>query len=120
MKQKKVTGTIDSAYGTKLATSLKYETVADQFENVAEVKAANEWPKDDTVVTMVNARKVAAKRQEAIKATLDAAGIVAPTLEDISVAIRETAKILLAQKKAATQEEAEAKARLILGVEDSE
>lgn len=113
---KKVEGTIEQAYGNKLDKVLSYSIDVNQFETAEEVRSAGEWPNDKQIVSMVNQRVIAAKRQEAIKATLDTAGIKAPTLEDPNEAVKATAKILLAQKKAATQEEAETMARAILGL----
>jgi hypothetical protein len=84
---------------------------------VAEAKASSDWLKDDEIVDVINARKVAAKRQELIKGKLEAAGVKAPTLEDDSVAIAMTVKTLMARKLCATVEEAEARARQILGID---
>jgi len=95
---------------------IPYSGSVDAYETVAEAKSANDWLKDEEILDAINARRVAAKRQELIKGKLDAAGIKAPTLEDDSVAIAATAKVLLARKMAATQEEAEAKAKEILGL----
>ena len=118
MKSKIVEGVIDNAYGNKLATQLKYRVEVEIFETVEEVRAKGEWPNDKTIVSMVNQRVIAAKRQEAIKAQLDNAGIKPPTLEDPNEAVRATAKILIAQKKASTQEQAEALARTLLGLDE--
>ncbi len=126
MTNKDITGKIETAYGKSITeykdkdgnalSAINYTISVPQFETAEEVRGAGEWPKDSEVVSMVNARKVAAKRQEAIKENLDTAGVKAPTLEDDSVAIAATAKILLARKKAATQEEAEVMAREVLGL----
>lgn len=117
MTKKTVQGEIENAYNNKLETKLSYSGDVEQFSNIEEVRAAGEWPNDKTVLSMVNQRKVAAKRQELIKSALDAAGIKAPTLEDVGEAVKAQAKILLARKLAATEEEAIAKAKEILGVE---
>ena len=118
MKTKIVKGTIESAYKKPVSPALNYSGETQIYVDVAEVKAANAWPNDKQVVKLVNRMEVAKKRAELIKATLDAAGYKAPTLEDDAEAIRATAKVLMARKKAATQAEAEAMAREILGIAD--
>lgn len=120
MKTKTVKGEINTAYEKPVVPALSYSGEARQFENADEIRQAGAWPNDVAIVKMVNAKEVAKKRAELIKTTLTTAGYEAPTLEDDSVAIKETAKILLARKQASTQEEAEAKARIILGITEDE
>ncbi len=116
MTEKEVKGTIETAYEKPVSPALTYSGKARQFTTADEIRSAGSWPNDASIVKMVNAKEVAKKRAELIKSTLDAAGYKAPTLEDDSEAIKATAKVLMARKKAATQEEAEAMARQILGI----
>lgn len=126
MVKKTVEGTIETAYKKAISsytgadgqplTPIAYKDEVDQYETVEEAKSKNDWLKDEEILSVVNARAVAAKRQELIKGALDAAGIKAPTLEDSDVAVSAMAKVLLARKKAATQEEAIAQAKEILGL----
>lgn len=117
---KRVEGKVQEMWGQKFEPALPYSIDAPQYDNAAEVRAAGIWPDEATITTMVNARVVAKKRAEAIKNTLKAAGVVKPGLENDAVAIAQTAKTLLARKKAATQEEAEKMAREILGIGDDD
>lgn len=116
MTKETVKGNIESAYGKPLSEygkdKLTYEGEVDLFENVEEVKEAGEWPSNAEVVKLVNQRRVASKRQGFIKASLDAAGIKAPTLEDKGTAINAMVKVLVAQGK--TEEAARALAEQIL------
>jgi hypothetical protein len=114
--EKPVKGRIDNQWDKPIVPALTYSGMAKQFATIEEVKLAGAWPNEKSILKMVNAKEVAKKRAELIKAALDAAGIKAPTLEDDSEAIKATAKVLMARKKAETQEEAEAMAREILGI----
>ena len=105
MKTKEVSGTMENAYGEKLATKIDYKGLAEVYETPAEVKEKGDWPKDSDIVGFVNDRIIASKRQEFMKAALDAAGIKKPTLEDPKVQFSQIVKAL----QAAGKDEATAK-----------
>jgi hypothetical protein len=116
MKREKFSGTIEQAYGKPLATAISYEAEYDLFENISEVRSANEYPSDSDVVKFLNAQKKANARQKATVAALDAAGIVKPTLEnDSQFRLREMVKILVAAGK--SEDEARTLASATLGIE---
>lgn len=126
MTEKTVKGDISTAYEKPLSEytlpdgskveKLSYSGTARQFSSEEEIRNAGVWPNPSAIVKMVNAKEVAKKRAELIKATLDAAGIKAPTLADDSEAIKATAKVLLARKMAADWDSAVAQAKEILGI----
>ena len=116
MTEKTVKGTITTAYEKPVSPALSYSVQVKQYETADEIRTAGEWPNDKAIVNMVNAKEVAAARASAIKTQLEAAGIKAPTLEDADEAVKATAKVLLARKLAATEEEAIEKAKEILGL----
>jgi hypothetical protein len=117
MKTEKFEGKIENAYGKPLASALSYEASYDAFDGIDELRAANEFPKDSEIVDFVNAKRKANARQKAMTATLDAAGIVKPTLEnDDQFKLREMVKVLTAGGKK-TEAEARQIASTVLGIE---
>lgn len=82
MKQEKLSGVIENAYGKKLDTPIKYEGSFEAFENGPELRAANEMPSDDEAVSFRNQQRRAAARQRLMQEALDKAGITKPTLEN--------------------------------------
>jgi hypothetical protein len=115
MKTESFEGTISSAYGNPINPALTFSGTYDHLENLSEVPAGERLTPDEEL-TVINNKRKASKRQSAMQSALDAAGIKKPTLEDSAVQIREMAKILLAAKKVATQDEAESKAKELLGL----
>lgn len=116
MKVVKFSGTLESAYGKALPTPLAYDAEFSLYENPAELRAAGGWPNDATIVKFVNAQAKANARQKATVATLEAAGIVKPTIEnDDQMKLREMAKILVAAGK--SDDEARNIASVTLGIE---
>lgn len=81
MKTETLAGTIESAYGSKLPKSVSYSGSFEAYENVGEVKSANDMPSDDEVVSFRNTQRRNNRRQKLMQDALDAAGIVRPTLE---------------------------------------
>jgi hypothetical protein len=94
MKTEKVSGNIETAYGQTLKTPVKYEGVADLYETPDEVRAANDWPSNDEIVSFVNRNRVQNQRAKLMKSALDAAGILKPTLEDPREQFKQMVKIL--------------------------
>ncbi|MGV1006918.1 MAG: hypothetical protein ACOYEV_19630 [Candidatus Nanopelagicales bacterium] len=114
MKSETYKGTISQAYGQTLSKSIEFNGSYDAFENIEEVKAKNEFPSDDEIVSFVNARNKANARQKSMTAALDAAGIQKPTLEnDADLRLKTMVKTLVASGK--SQEEAESLAKTLLG-----
>ncbi len=112
MKQETFKGTIESAYGETLATPLKFEGSFDAFESIDEVKTANDFPSNDEILKFVNDKRKASKRQAAMTATLEAAGIAKPTLEDPKVQYTQMVKILVTNGKSEVEAKAIASAAL--------
>jgi hypothetical protein len=113
MKTEKLTGTMETAYGKKLDTPIKYEGTFEAYENVGEVKAANDMPSDDEVVSFRNTQKRNNQRQKLMQEALDNAGIKKPTLENSEeLRIKNIVDSLVAKGKSV--EEATATALAIL------
>jgi hypothetical protein len=86
-------GTIETAYGNKLATELKYEGSYEHLLTVDAIPADEVLQPKDILATVNNKRKAAA-RQAAMQKALDGAGIKKPTLDDPAVQLSEMVKIL--------------------------
>jgi hypothetical protein len=115
---KVVKGEIKEMWGFKFSPALKYNTTTVQFGTIEDVKAAGVALDEKRIVKMVNQREVAKVRAEAIKNRLEAEGVKKPGLENDNEAIKAQANIFLKRGKASTQEEAEAMAREVLGLDD--
>lgn len=94
MKAESFKGTIESAYGSPLATAIKFEGSFDAYESYDEASTANDLPSHDEQVAFVNNKRKANARQKSMQAALDAAGIVKPTLEDPQVQLKQIIKAL--------------------------
>ena len=105
MIREKFEGVTENAYGQPIAP-LKYSAEYDKFENIDEVRRANEFPKDSEIVDFINAENKANARQKAMVQSWTDAGIVKPTLEN-SEAKRFNDMVTIL--KAAGKSEAEAK-----------
>ena len=70
------------AYKKKLPNPINYSIVWSEYENYAEVVAAGKLLTEEEVVSFRNTQSKAKARTAALTAALDAAGIVAPTLEN--------------------------------------
>lgn len=134
MREKVVKGVIKTAHNRDLSEYLKEDgtprvpggklpirTVAQQFENIDEVRAKNEFPNDSKIVKFVNAALVAKARTAAINVELAAAGIEKPTAEnDPVVYLHEMYDLFRVKRpdgKQNSKEEARAKATAETGVE---
>jgi len=108
-------GTIESAYGSELATPIAF---IGEYEHVLVYDAitAKELPDKDDVLTLVNNKRKANARQKAMQSALDDAGIKKPTLEDSDeLKIKAIVSGLVASKKY-NQENATALAKQMLGL----
>lgn len=94
----------------------KYAATFEAFENLAEVKAANEFPSDTEIVDAVNNKRKAAARQKAMTAVLDANNILKPDVKnDIVLRLRKMADLF--EANGSTPEEARAEAAAALKLE---
>lgn len=114
MQTEKFSGTMESAYGKTLPSKLTFSGTYEAFQNLQEVKDANEHPSDDEIVSFVNSKRKAAARQKAMNEALTAAGIEKPTLEDPQVQLATIIKALRAAGR--SEAEATALAESTLGV----
>lgn len=120
MENKTGKSTATTAYGSKLETPIAYEFSYQAYQNIDEVKAANDLLTDEEVVKVRNTERLSNARQKALQAALDAAGIVKPTIEnDEQLRLREMFKVLMASKKY-SEEQARALAATTLGIEWAE
>lgn len=114
MKTETFSGTVENAYGQALTAPIKFSGSFDAFESIEEVKEKNEYPKDSEIVNFVNAKSKASKRQAAMTAALDAAGITKPDLSDSGVQLKTMVKVLVAAGK--SEAEATQIAKVTLGL----
>jgi hypothetical protein len=118
MKSAKFSGTMESAYGNKLDTPIKFEGTFEAFENYQEIVAAKEELSNDELVKAINDKRKANARQKAMTAALDAAGIKKPvvdaTPEGMLVAARNLVKDLIASGR--SEADAKQTASTIYGV----
>ena len=119
MKVTPFEGTVESAYGVKLETAVRFKGTyekledADASEKDALIKT-QEWPSDvDIISGYINPRRLAAARAKETTAALDAAGIKKPAKDDPIVLF----KNMFAQLKLAkwNDEQANKMARQMLG-----
>ena len=115
MKSETFSGTMENAYGKVLPSKVNFSGSFDAYENIGEIKAANDLPSDDEVVSFTNSKRKASARQKAMNAALEAAGIQKPTLEDPQVQLATLIKVLVASGR--TEEQATQLAKTTLGVE---
>lgn len=120
MQNKEKTATATTAYGKALDTPVTYSYGWQNYENIGEVKSANDMLTDDEVVRVRNNERQLRARQQALTAALDAAGVVKPTIEnDEQLRLREMFKVLMASKKY-TEDAARELASNTLGIEWAE
>ena len=113
MKTEKLSGIIENAYGKKLDKPIPYEGEFQAYEQAQEVRAANDMPSDDEVVSFRNQQKRAATRQRLMQEALDKAGIQKPTLENSAeLRYKNIYDALIAAGKSTSEAEAIAKAAL--------
>jgi hypothetical protein len=99
MKAETFKGTIESAYGSPLATPLSFSGSFDAYESYDEASTANDLPSRDEQLAFVNNKRKANARQKAMQTALDAAGINKPTLDDPQVQLKTIIKALVASGK---------------------
>jgi hypothetical protein len=137
MKKTPIEGKMASAYGKPLSELerkdkdnpdaiyekfpkghvIQYSTEYDKLETVEEVKAANEWPKDEDIIDFVNGKRIANAKQKQMQKEQDAAFLVKPTLEnDANLQLQTIYKGLMASKRF-TEAQAKALAAQNLGLD---
>lgn len=105
MLQKTKKAVAKKAYGKKLPKPMSYEFDFSEYENATELRAANNMLTDDEQVSVRNGERLIAARQKALKAMLDAAGIVPDTAEtNAQIALRDMFKTLQTAKVPGTTE----------------
>jgi len=115
MKPEKLEGKMDKAYGQDLPKSLTYSGEFQVYENIGEVKSANDMPSDEEVVNFRNTQRRNNARQKFMQEALDTAGIKKPTLETSEeLRIKNIVDSLVASGKSA--EEATTIAKAALGI----
>ena len=117
MKTIKFEAEAEKAYGKSLDSPIKYAGEYTAYENVGEVRSANDMPSDTEVIKWRNTERKSKSRQAALTAALDAAGIIKPTLEnDEQLRLREMFKVLMSSKRY-TEEQARDLASKTLNIE---
>jgi hypothetical protein len=96
MKIETFKGTIESAYGQPLPSALTFSGSYNAYESYDEAKDAQDLPSREEQLAFINNKRKANERQKAMQATLDAAGISKPTLDDPQVQLRTIIKALVA------------------------
>lgn len=114
MVTEKFSGTMENAYGKVLPEPVKFSGTFEAYQTIDEVRAANDYPKDDDVVNFVNSKRKASARQKAMNDALEAAGVSKPTLEDPQVQLATFIKVLKAAGR--SEDEAITLAESTLGV----
>lgn len=114
MKTEQFSGTIESAYGKVLPSKLSFKGEYEAFETVDELKAKNEYPSDEEIVSFVNSKRKANERQKSMNEALTAAGIQKPTMDDPQVQLATIIKALRASGR--SEDEAISLAETTLGV----
>jgi hypothetical protein len=100
MENKTGTSEAKTAYGKVLDTPIAYTYDYSIYANGAELVAAKDELTIDEQVKVRNSERQINARQKALKVALDAAGIVAPTLEnDEQLRLREMFKVLMSSKR---------------------
>lgn len=104
-------GTIEERWGKPLkdlpvkpgftpVSSLNYTGESIVYETIAEIKAANDYPNDDRIITFVNASKKATAKQKAMTKAVADAGLIEPTSEtDPQIGLKDMYRTLLTAKK---------------------
>jgi len=100
MENKSVETKAENAWGYKLAVPVTYKVDYSAYQTIEEVKAANDLLKDDEVIRVRNAERLATARQKALAEALKAANYIKPNLEnDEQVQLKEMLKVLMSGKK---------------------
>jgi len=81
MKNETFSGSVSQAYGETLATPVKFSGAFDAFESIDEIRSKSEFPSDDEIVQVVNAKRKAAARAKATTAALADAGFEKPAAD---------------------------------------
>lgn len=107
MKSETFSGTVESAYGKQLPSPVKFSGTFDAYENIGEIKSANDYPSDEDVLNFVNAKRKASARATATTEALSAAGIAKPDPKSPEVVRENLIKGLMALNNL-SREQAEA------------
>lgn len=114
MKSETFKGSVESAYGQQLPKAVEFSGSYEAFENYDEIKAANELPSNDEIVTIVNAKRKAAARAKATTEALQAAGVEKPDPNSPAIAIERMVKDAMRQNPKLSEAQARAFVQSIL------
>lgn len=65
MKKVPFEGKVEEYQGKRLDTPISFSGEADAYENIAELKASEDWPGDSEILKMVNSRKLTSAKAQA-------------------------------------------------------
>lgn len=68
MKQVKFEGSVEEYQGKKLPAAIPFSGVADNYENIGELKTSEDWPNDSDILKFVNRGKVTSAKAAAYQA----------------------------------------------------
>lgn len=112
MKKVQFKGTIETAYGEKLAEPLEYQAEFDKLESMSEATDKDTLTEEE-ILDVINNRRKATARQTGMQAALKAAGVEAPAKDSAKVLTRNFMRTLTLAGR--TEEEARSIARNALG-----
>lgn len=115
MKNVTSTGTIETAYGTKLDTPIPYEFSYEAFESFEEAARANELLSNKEHLNAINNGRKAASRSAKVASLLEEKGIKKPTLENNpDLQLKTLVSVLVAAGR--SEEDATQVAKMTLGI----
>ena len=82
MKNTTFSSKADTAYGKPVNPPVPYSGSFDAYENVGEIRSANDWPSDDEILALRNSERKAKAISKARVDALDAAGYKKPEAND--------------------------------------
>ena len=82
MKTVKFSGISRNAFGRVLETPVPFSGEREEYENIGEIRAANDYPSDAEIVKMRNGERAALATSAARASALEAAGVKAPAPTD--------------------------------------
>lgn len=112
MKTETFKGTIESAFGSPLASPVTFSGNFTAYENYEEMTTAQDLPSRDEQLAFINNKRKANARQKSMQEALTAAGVNKPTLEDPQVQLKTIIKALVASGRSEAEATSIAEATL--------
>jgi hypothetical protein len=110
-----------NAEGVNLPASVPYATSYEKFVDAQSVKDAGEWPNEAACLKLANVKRKAKARAAANASTLEALGVVKPTIEnDSQLRLKNMAAIFIANGESEDSARKLAAAALNLKWEDED